>query len=369
MPNISYNVLLPANLTLKRLPMKQIEVVLDITGAQVDPLTLQQIRDEDSLRQCFLARRQNINNLVAATANELTKIKSDKEGETKVNEFNKKLEAEINTLQKEMQVRANAFVLKQKKNVNDLFWASAKLVVRVVWAFAKYIKSAGEVGGKIAAATTAGLTGVGAFLSVIAVKSIIASYNDCQGALDELESALEGERSQFIKIRDAVKELKKLKKPEKVPQSKIDAVANMLGPYGARLLGVDMAAKKSATQLDKLLKDLDKGNFRNKSAQEAVEKKVDGLIHAIIDRSKNVAEGRKLLQSAKDKVTDASKRAQKDPVSFWDVAGYLWKAVDGMLDCGEAVLEKPGYETALETVLGKLNDELKDATIAERTKI
>ena len=68
MANISYNVLLPQNLTLKRLPMKQIEVILDITGAQVDPLTLQQIRDEDSLRQCFLARRQNINTLVANTA-------------------------------------------------------------------------------------------------------------------------------------------------------------------------------------------------------------------------------------------------------------------------------------------------------------
>ena len=33
MANISYHVILPQNLALKRLPLKQIEVVLDITGA------------------------------------------------------------------------------------------------------------------------------------------------------------------------------------------------------------------------------------------------------------------------------------------------------------------------------------------------
>jgi hypothetical protein len=287
------------------------EVIIDITGAQVDPLTLQQIRDEESLKQCFLARRQNINKLIQDTAAALKKIKSDKEGEAAVNTFNKKLETEIKTLQKELQLRANIFVMKQKKNVNDLFWAQAKLVVRVVWAFAKYVKGGLEIGGKVGAAVTAGVTPGGAFLSVVAIKSIINSVNDCNSAVDELQGALEGERSQFLKLREAIKELKKLKKPDKVPQSKIDAVSNLMGPYGARLLGVDVAAKTSATKLDHLLKDLDKGKFRNKSAQEEVEKKVDSLIHKIIERSKNVAEGRKLLQTAKDKVKDASQRAPR----------------------------------------------------------
>ena len=368
MPNISFHVVLPANLTLKKLPLKQMEVIIDITGAQVDPLTLQQIRDEESLKQCFLARRQNINKLIQDTAAALKKIKSDKEGEAAVNTFNKKLETEIKTLQKELQLRANIFVMKQKKNVNDLFWAQAKLVVRVVWAFAKYVKGGFEIGGKVGAAVTAGVTPGGAFLSVVAIKSIINSVNDCNSAVDELQGALEGERSQFLKLREAIKELKKLKKPDKVPQSKIDAVSNLMGPYGARLLGVDVAAKTSATKLDHLLKDLDKGKFRNKSAQEEVEKKVDSLIHKIIERSKNVAEGRKLLQTAKDKVKDASQRAQKDPVSFWDVAGYLWKAFDGLVDCGEAVLEKPGYDTVVDTVLAKLNDEMKDALVEMHTK-
>ena len=155
MPNISFHVVLPANLTLKKLPLKQMEVIIDITGAQVDPLTLQQIRDEESLKQCFLARRQNINKLIQDTAAALKKIKSDKEGEAAVNTFNKKLETEIKTLQKELQLRANIFVMKQKKNVNDLFWAQAKLVVRVVWAFAKYVKGGLEIGGKVGAAVTA----------------------------------------------------------------------------------------------------------------------------------------------------------------------------------------------------------------------
>jgi hypothetical protein len=369
MANISYHVVLPANLSLKRLPLKQIEVILDITGAQVDPLTLQQIRDEDSIKQCFLARRANINDLIGKTAADLAKVKNDRDGEALVNEFNRKLEAEIKTLQKELQVRADAFVQKQKKNVNDLFWAQAKLVVRVVWAIAKYVKGGMEISGKVTAAVTAGVSGAGAFLSVVAIKSLINTVNDLNGATDELLGAMEGERSQFVKLRDAIKEIKKFKKPDKVPQNKIDAVSMLMGPYGARLLGVDVAAKKTATKLDNLLKDLDKGKFRNQAAQKEIEDKVDALIHKIIERSKNVTEGRKLLQAAKDKVADAGKRALKDPISFWDVAGYLWKAFDGVVDCGEAVLEKPGYDTVVDTVVAKLNDELKDAIVAEHTQV
>src|ERR1035441_3860851 len=87
MANISYHVVLPQNLTLKKLPLKQIEVILDITRAQADPLTLQQIRDEDSLKQCFLARRKNINDLIQQTDGVLGKAKTEKDGEAAVNEF------------------------------------------------------------------------------------------------------------------------------------------------------------------------------------------------------------------------------------------------------------------------------------------
>jgi hypothetical protein len=369
MANISYNVILPQNLTLKRLPMKQIEVILDITGAQADPLTLQQIRDEDSLKQCFLARRKNINDLMQATDGRLAKIKSDNEGEAIVNEFNKKLESEINNLQKELQARANNFVQQQRKNVNDLTWAQTKLVVRIVWAFAKFVKGAAEIKVKVTAAIAAGLTGAGVFLSVIALKSIYNSVKDCNAALDELDSAMEDERSQYIKLRDAIKELKKFKKPDKVPQSKIDAVSNLMGPYGARLLGVDTAAKKTATKLDHLLKELDKGKFRNKSAQEEMEKKVDALIQKIIRRCNNVAEGRKLLQGARDKVNETSKRAQKDPGSFWLTSENLWKTFDFLLDSGEAAMESPAFKAVQDTLLSKIQDEMKDAMMDEQTKV
>jgi hypothetical protein len=231
------------------------------------------------------------------------------------------------------------------------------------------VKGALEVPVKVTAAVTAGATGAGAFLSVIAVKSIIASWNDCSSATDELIGAMEEERSQYQRLKGAVNELKKLKKPAPVPQSKIDTVSNMLGPYGARLLGVDAAAKKTAAKLDRLLNDLEKGKFRHASTQEEMEKKVDAMIKQIIERSKNVTEGRRLLQAAKDKVVDAGKRAQKDPTSFWDYAPSVWKVVDAMLDCGEAVMEKFAWDTVFDTLLGKLNDELKDAEVEARTKI
>jgi hypothetical protein len=365
--SISYHVVLPQNLTVKGLGLKQIEVILDITGAEADPLTLQQIRDEPSIHDSFIDRRDNINNLIKQAGAALKKAPNDTEGQKIVDQFNKDLTVQVNTLQSQLQQRCNAFIQKQKKNVNDLFWAQAKMVVRVVWAVAKYLKGAGEISGKVVAAVGAGVTGAGAFLSVIAIKSIITTVNDLMGAADELVAATDDERATFIKLKAAVVELKKIKKPALIPQAKIDAVSLQLGPYGARLLGVDVAAKKTATKLDKLLGDLEAGKFRNEAAQKKMEQQVDAIIKEIIELSKNVAEGRKLLQAAKDKVNEAAKRVQKP--GFWDYFPSILKIVDGLLDGGETLLEKKSYKEAFKTLQSKLEDEMKDAQVAEHTTV
>jgi len=365
---ISYDVVLNQNLVLKGLKLAQIHVILDITGVDADPLTLQQIRDESSIRDCFLARRKNINDALVSTASELKKAKTEQQGVQLVNELNQTLESQVKTLQKELQTRVNSFAEKQKKQVNDLFWARAKIVVRVVYAVVKFIKGAIELPAKV----TAGIASMG-FLSVIAIKALISSANDAMGAYNEFASARESEREQFKKLDLAVKELKKIKSPQTVPQSKIDAVEGALGPYGARLLGEDAAAKNLATKLDKLLTDLEKGKFRNKQAQKQAETAVQGLIDKIQETTKNIAKGRTLLQSARDKVRDAGKRAQKDPTSFWDLAAGLWKAVDYVIDMGESAAEgsdvKDALKKALKTLQDKLKEEEVDARMEEATAV
>ncbi|OAI49983.1 hypothetical protein AYO44_06005 [Planctomycetaceae bacterium SCGC AG-212-F19] len=219
-----------------------------------------------------------------------------------------------------------------------------------------------ELPGKATAAVGAGLTGVGVFLSLVALKSLYGSLNDIKGAYQELCSGLEGEREQFIKLKQAVKELKKLKKlkkPQPVPQSKIDDVEKMLGPYGARLLGVDDAAKATATKLDKLLKSLEAGKFRDAKAQKAAEDAVNEMILKIIDLSQNVSEGRKLLQSAKAKVQDVSSRAKKDSSLFWNLVGGLWKVIDGLMDVGEKTLDEENTATFFENCLDVLKEKIE----------
>lgn len=368
MAQISYAAVLKDNLKQSPLYLEQIEVVLDVSNAKPDPLTLQQIRDEDSIKDCSLARRKNINELIADYNEQLRKAPNQAAAEKLLKEFNGKLVAEIGKLQKELQTRADAFANKQKKEVNDLFWARAKLVCRVLYSVGKLVKGGLEMVAKVQAAMAGGV-----FLGTVAIKALIASTMDLKAAAGDIVDALEGERTQFVKLQAAVKRLKSYKAPKPVPQSDIDAVEAMLGPYGARLLGVDSAAKAAAGKLDDYLKEMDKGKFRDKTTLAAAEKIVDETIQRIIELSKNAATGRSLLQSARTKVADASKRAKADPASWWDYVPTLWKVVDGALDIHEEMADAEGwfakFDKAVEVVRGKLEDEFKDAKVEEATKL
>jgi hypothetical protein len=365
MAEITYAVILDKNLKLNHLEVPQMEVVLDVTGADPDPLTLQQIRDEPSINQCFQDRRKNINDFIEKVDGQLAKIKDKKQVESLISALNKKIDGELNTLEDELQKRVDVFVQKQKQNVNDLFWARAKIATRIVKALIKVGKGVVELPGKATAAFGAGLTGAGVFLSLVALKSLYSSVTDIKGAFDEVKGALEGEREQYNKLKKAVTELKKIKKPNPVPQDKIEDVEKLLGPYGARLLGVDSSAKSAATKLDKHLKELEAGKFRKKEAQKAAEDVVHEMILKIIELSKNVEEGRKLLQSAKDKVKDALTRVKKDTSIFWTLAGPLWKVVDGLMDAGEKTLEAENtasfWDNCLEVLKDKIEEEMEEA--------
>lgn len=108
----------------------------------------------------------------------------------------------------------------------------------------KKARSGLKANGKAAAA----VSGPGLFINVVAIKRLVSSGMDLRGAYDDIISAMERERAQYARLDAA---MKKLKAPKPVPQSEIDAVGAMLGPYGARLLGVDATARAAATRLDK----------------------------------------------------------------------------------------------------------------------
>jgi len=150
-------------------------------------------------------------------------------------------------------------------------------------------------------------------------------------------------------------------------------VEAMLGPYGARLLGVDASAKDAATRLDKYLTDLDKGKFRDKKAQDVAEKMVEHTIKQIVKLSKNVAAGRKLVQAARSKIADASKRAKADPTSWWDYASNVWKLFDAVVDMREEAMDAAGLKDTFnkchKVFMDKVKDELKDAYVEEKTKL
>jgi hypothetical protein len=348
--------------------LEQIEAIIDVSGARPDPLTLQQIRDEQSIKDCFTDRRKNLHELIVDYAGRIKKAKDQKAAQTLVKEFNATLMKDVEQFEKELQKRVDAFTVKQKKDVNDLFWARAKLVCRVVYAAAKLVADGLETVAKVAAA----VAGPGVFVSVVAIKSLISSVSDLKDAYGEVVSAMEGERAQYAKLEAAVKKLKAVKAPKPVDKGDIDAVEAMLGPYGARLLGVDSAAKATASKLDKYLSDMEKGKFRDKQAQATAEKMVDQAIQRIIELSKNLDQGRKLVQSARSKIADASKRAKVAPASWWDYAPSLWKVFDTIVDIREETMDVTGlkatFSKCVEVLQDKLEDEMQDALVEEHTK-
>ena len=368
MPEISYSIVQNANLKKTPLYLEQIEAIIDIGGEKPDPLTLQQIRDEPSLKDCYASRSKNINELIVKYAEAIKTAADEKTAQALVKAFNVKLKAETDRLQQELQTRSDAFVLKQKKAVNDLFWARARLLCRVVYSAAKLLKSGGEAFAKVAAV----VAGPGAFIGVVAIKSLVSAGADLKGAYDEIVSAMEGERSQHKKVLDAVKALKAIKAPKLVPKGDVEKLEAMLGPYGVRMMAVDAAAKQAATTLDKFLTQLDKSKFRDEGAKQQIEKLVDKTIHEIIELSKNANEGRKLLQSARSKIVDVSKRIKEDPKSWWDYTGPLWKAFDYVFDMTESTLEtsdlKSAFNACHAVFTDKIKDELKDAMAEEHLK-
>lgn len=368
MAEISYTLFENAYLKRSPLYLEQIEAIIDVSNADPDPLTLQQIRDEQSIRQCFMDRRKNVQEMAVDYSNRIKQAATEEDAKKLLAEFNGKLRTESTRLERELQQRVDAFAQKQKREVNDLFWARARLACRVIYAAAKLMKSGSEAFAKV----TAAVAGPGIFLGVVAVKSLIASAIDLQGAFGELMSAIEDERAQFAKLEAGVKKLKSYKAPKPVPQGDIDAVETMLGPYGARLLGADAKAKAVATQLDKYLTDLEKGKFRDEGTQEAAEKVVKKSIKQVIELSQNIDQGRKMVQAARQKVTDCAKRAKANPSSFWDYAPSLWKLFDGVFDMHAESMDVSGWKDTAgkywEVLQGKLQDELKDAMVDEHTK-
>jgi hypothetical protein len=368
--NIKYEVLSPANLKLKNVQQEQIKVYIDITGAETDPLTLQQIYEEQSLQQCFLARSKNINMLVQGADAEVAKATDKKEQERLLKEMNDKVAAQVKTLGQEMQVRANAFIAKQKKEVNDFYWVTVKMAVRCGYNVGKLTLGALNTTAKVV--TVATVPGAGMFVTAGAIKGIIDNVRDVYKLYHELQSYLDGELEVRKKLKSAVVELRKLKPPAKVPQDKIDGVSSLLIPYSVRLAGIDMQAKQLATQLDALLKKLEKKKFRFKRHQELAENEVDKSIQEIIKLSQTVTKGRGLVQNAKDAVKTASQRVQKDPPSFYsNVGATLWKALDFVFGAGEEVEKTKGIwqkmEGGAKSLLESLQQEMQDAIVEEHT--
>jgi len=261
----------------------------------------------------------------------------------------------------------DAFAQKQKKEVNDLFWARAKLIAKVVWSVAKFVKSGTEAFAKV----TALATPAGVFLSVPALKAILATGNDFWSAAQEFVGAVASERSLYAKLDQAAKELKKFKKPDPVPLSAVQEIEKQFGPYNTKLLGADEGAKKLAIKLDAMLTALEKGKFRDAAAQKAAEDQVDLTIRSIRKTSKNIIEGRKLMQSARSKVQEAAKRAQADPKSWWDYAATIWKFFDAGVDMRDDSIGAENWESVFKKCFdvfkSKVTDEIADAGVDKVT--
>ena len=121
------------------------------------------------------------------------------------------------------------------------------------------------------------------------------------------------------------------------------------------------------------MSDIEKGKFRKEQAKVAAEEVVDHLIHQIMAYSKNLEEGRKQVQAAKQKIQDVAKRVQKDPTLYWDYVPSLFKVFDYVTDMGEKVLEseslEDGFKKCIEVLKDKLEEERDEAEREEKLKL
>lgn len=308
MAEISFALLLEQNLKLKGLPLKQIETVITITGAD-DPQTLQKMRE--SVKDSFLARRKNLNDLIATAYSDMQKLAAKDKVLARKKKLDEDMKLMIATFEKDLNKRVADFCSKDAQVVQEYNAGRVKWAVKTAWALYGIVATVFE-------AATEGPQLSSLFDYIDTAKEIVATARD-------LITACQSENTVRDKIEKGLAKVKAIKPPATIPKDVLEKIELDIKVYKTKLGSVEMTARKASQNLQALLTKIDKSKDLDAKKKAQAEKMVDAMINRIIDLNEGVDQGKKFSQSSLDKIKNFEKRAKENPQSYWQLLCKLYE--------------------------------------------
>jgi len=318
---VSFALILTKNLKLKNLKLSQIETVIKVT-AGMDPLTLQQMRDEVS--DSFKARRDNLNSFIEKSEKLLDREPDKKKRQQKAGAVIARMNADVKKFEANLTKRVNDFCAAEEKRQDDFAKSEVKFTVSTLWSAATILKdTVGGISALFASAVVPAAT-------LAAAKAIADLLLDIKGLYKSLSDACKSHQKVQQEIVNSLKKIKATKPPKPIGKSQLNQLESQIKLYEDKLESIEMYAKSLARQLNGVLNFAEKNKGISDEAKKRIKKFVTRNLKDIVSISNDIKKGKRSIQSFNAKYKEAEKRSKTDArsvvewaLSFYEMANKL----------------------------------------------
>jgi hypothetical protein len=305
------------NLNRKFFKVPQAMVHISVTGAE-NPLTHQRMRD--AVSRDFAATQKKVNDFIRQRDLQISRLGVNERKRQKATliktgnesiqrflaDFQKSAEATLAEFARE-QAAKDALVESAQQTEN---WRTVRWVFSVGWTGVK------AIGGLVEAVSTGGTA------TPLVIKDFVDNLVDLKKLFDDMRDHY----TTLTQARERVKNsLAALKSKSRFTNSDVEAFANDLKLYEAKLLAMEVQARSISTKINAALSAMPKSGVKPKAVKVA-ENALDNSIKELIECSKSIQAAETYLATLKKNLGTARATAKQDPtltaVKNWAIAAY-----------------------------------------------
>ncbi len=305
------------NLNRKFFKVPQATVAISVEGAE-DPLTHQRMRD--AVADDFKATQKKVNDFIRQRDLQISRLgvnERKRQKATLIKTGNDSIQRFLADFQKSAGATLAEFAreraerdAKVEEALRTENWRMVRWVFSVGWTGVK------AIGGLVETVSSGGLT------APLAIKEFVDNLVDLKKLFDDLSDHYATLEQARARVKTS---LASLKSKTRITNSDVDAFANELKLYEAKLLAIEVQARSISTKINAALAAMPKTGVKPE-ATKAAEDALDNSIKELIECSKSIKPAEVYLAAMKRNLAAARATAKSDPaltaVKNWAIAAY-----------------------------------------------
>ena len=314
---IKFAFVLDENLNLKSFKVPQAIVKISVEGAE-DPLTHQQMRD--AVHDDFLVTQKKVNDFIKQRNGQLAvlgvnarKAKAPglvKTGNETIQRLLADFEHSADATLKDF-VRANAEKQRQLQAIEETeTWRNVRWGISVLWTGGKALVGLG----------TAVVSGGTA--TPLVINEIVSNLMDLKKLFEDLRDKVEDINTMRVRVKQS---LTALKSKPRFTNSDVEAFANELKLYEAKLLALEVKAKAISSKINPAITAIAHADA-NHEATAAAQKALDESLKELVKTSQSIKTAETYISTMKKNLGAARAQARTDPtltaVKSWALTAY-----------------------------------------------